>query len=119
MYPHERSLVKKLAGQPFALIGVNSDRDREDLKNTLKEKDLTWRSFFDGGGTGGPIATRWRVSGWPTIYVIDAKGIIRAKDVRGKDLDRWINELVAEAGGDPNAEPTDTPKEKKPTGVDL
>ena len=25
MYPHERSLVKKLAEKPFALLGVNSD----------------------------------------------------------------------------------------------
>ena len=35
MYPHERSLVKRLEGQPFALIGVNSDRDREALKAVL------------------------------------------------------------------------------------
>jgi hypothetical protein len=28
MYPHERSLVKRLEGQPFALLGVNSDTDR-------------------------------------------------------------------------------------------
>ena len=33
MYPHERSLVKRLENKPFALLGVNSDRDREALKN--------------------------------------------------------------------------------------
>ena len=32
MYPHERSLVKRLEGKPFALIGVNSDTDRKQLK---------------------------------------------------------------------------------------
>jgi len=26
MYPHERSLVQKMEGKPFALIGVNSDQ---------------------------------------------------------------------------------------------
>ena len=29
MYPHERSLVKTLADKPFALIGVNSDADKD------------------------------------------------------------------------------------------
>ena len=32
MYAHERSLVKRLENAPFALLGVNSDRDKEKLK---------------------------------------------------------------------------------------
>ena len=54
MYPHERSLVKRLAGKPFALVGVNSDTDRDKLKETLKEEQITWRSFWNGGSTSGP-----------------------------------------------------------------
>ena len=97
MYPHERSLVKQLADKPFALIGVNSDRDREKLKETMKEKDITWRSFWNGPeGTSGPISTKWNVSGWPTIYVIDAKGKIRYKNVRGAKMDDAIETLLAE-----------------------
>jgi len=97
MYPHERSLVKKLSGKPFALIGVNSDRTREKAKNIMEEKDLTWRSFWDGGGTSGPIATQWNVSGWPTIYVIDHKGRIRFKNTRGEALEKAVEKLLAEA----------------------
>ena len=37
MYPHERSLVKRLSDKPFALRGVNSDRDREKIKQTIKD----------------------------------------------------------------------------------
>ncbi|MBL8857632.1 MAG: TlpA family protein disulfide reductase [Planctomycetes bacterium] len=81
MYPHERSLVKKLANEPFALIGVNSDKDREALKKVIEKENITWRSFWNGGGTQGPISRAWEVSGWPTIYVIDAEGIIRFKSV--------------------------------------
>ena len=32
MYPHERSLVEKLADKPFVIVGVNSDKDRERLE---------------------------------------------------------------------------------------
>ncbi len=99
MYPHERSLVKRLADRPFALLGVNSDRDRDALKKVLQEEKITWRSFWNGGGTGGPISTAWRVRGWPTIYVLDANGVIRARDVRGEAMDRAVDALLAELEG--------------------
>jgi len=97
MYPHERSLVKRLAGEPFALIGVNSDKDLEKLQDVLVEENITWRSFWNGpDGTGGPISTRWNVHGWPTIYVLDHEGKIRFKDVRGEAMDKAVDELLAE-----------------------
>ena len=96
MYPHERSLVKNLADKPFAIIGVNSDKDRDALKETLKKEEITWRSFWNDGGTDGPISTEWNVHGWPTIYVLDAKGTIRFKNVRGDEMDKAVEELLKE-----------------------
>jgi hypothetical protein len=99
MYPHERSLVNRLENKPFALLGINSDTDRQDLKAVLKKEQITWRSWWDGGNTEGPIATAWCVDGWPTIYVLDQRGVIRGKHLRGKDLDRLVDELLAEMEG--------------------
>ena len=96
MYPHERSLVKKLAGKPFVILGVNSDQDRAELKKVMASESITWRSWWDGGSTQGPIASRWNVHGWPTTYVLDAKGIIRYKNVRGADLDKAVDALMKE-----------------------
>jgi hypothetical protein len=97
MYPHERSLVKKLADKPFALIGVNSDTDKEKLRKRMEEEQITWRSFWNGPkGTDGPISKAWNVRGWPTIYVLDHKGVIRFKDVRDKELDAAVDELLKE-----------------------
>lgn len=97
MYPHERSLVKRLADEPFALIGVNSDRDREKIKQICIDKNLTWRSFWNGPqGTGGPISRAWNVTGWPTIYVLDHKGVIRFKNTRGEAMDKAVDQLLAE-----------------------
>ncbi|HMQ22709.1 MAG TPA: TlpA disulfide reductase family protein [Planctomycetota bacterium] len=96
MYPHERSLVEKYADKPFAIVGVNSDPDIVKLREIVAEKKLAWPSFFDGGFIGGPIATRWGVRGWPTVYVIDSKGAIRFKNTRGPALDNAIEALLAE-----------------------
>jgi hypothetical protein len=97
MYPHERSLVKRLAGEPFALIGINSDKDLEELQDVLVEENITWRSFWNGpDGTGGPISTQWNVRGWPTIYILDHEGKIRFKGPRGEAMDEAVDQLLAE-----------------------
>ena len=99
MYPHERSLVKRLADKPFVLVGVNSDKDKDELKKAMEKENITWRSFWDGGSTNGPIAKKWNVHGWPTIYVLDDKGIIRYKNVRGAAMDKAVDTLLGELEG--------------------
>lgn len=83
MYPHERSFVKKIQDKPVVLLGVNSDKDRQELKKVFEKEQITWRSWLDGK-PNGPIASRWHVQGWPAIYIIDAEGVIRAKDDQGE-----------------------------------
>jgi len=100
MYPHERSLVIAMEHKPFVLLGVNSDQSKEALKKALADEQLTWRSWFDGPGTQGPIATKWNIHGWPTLYVLDHKGVIRHKWVGSpgdKVLDEAIEKLVKQA----------------------
>jgi hypothetical protein len=98
MFPHERSLVKEMQDKPFALIGVNSDASMEDFRKQAVAEKITWPSFFDGGSTEGPIATKWGVRGWPTIYVIDKKGVIRFKGVRDEKMTAAVEELLKEEG---------------------
>ena len=95
MYPHERSLVQKY-GDHFAIVGVNSDRSKERLREAMAREKINWISFYDGGGTGGPIASRWGVSGWPTLYLLDSAGMIRHKGLRGEKLEEAIRELLTE-----------------------
>ena len=101
MYPHERSLVKRLKDQPFALVGVNSDKDLEQLKPVLDEEQITWRSFWNGPeGLQGPISARWYIQGWPTVFLIDDLGVIRHKwlgNPGDETLDKAIDKLIAEA----------------------
>ena len=101
MYPHERSLVEKMKDKPFVLLGVNSDPKKEVAKKLAEAGTVTWRSFWNGGSTGGPISTDWSVQGWPTVYLIDHKGVIRYKNPQAgggeKKLDEAIEKLLKEA----------------------
>lgn len=99
--PHERELVAHFRNRPFALIGVNGDEDLATVSSAVKENDISWRNFWNGkDGAGGPIARAWNVRGWPTVYVIDHKGIIRHKRLRDETLDEALEKLVAEAERD-------------------
>ena len=95
MIPHEKEMVKRLKNKPFALIGINSDGDRSVVKKILKEQNITWRQAVDGG-TEGPISKKYSVEGWPTIYVLDAKGVIRFMDLREKQMEDAVNKLLKE-----------------------
>lgn len=99
MYPHERSLVKKMEGRPFALVGVNSDGDKTGLKKAMEKEQITWRSFWDRS-TSGPIDRAWKIQGWPTLFVIDQKGVIRHTHLGSPGeqvLDQEIEGLIKQA----------------------
>ena len=98
MYPHERSLVTEMKDKPFAILGVNSDKDLDQLRPRLQAEKITWRSFWNGAeGTRGPISEAWHVTGWPTVYVIDHEGVIRHKSHGNDAMERVLRECVAAA----------------------
>jgi hypothetical protein len=98
MIPHEKALVERLKGKPFALLGINSDGDAATVRKIMKENGITWRNAVEGS-TDGPLATRWNVQGWPTIYVLDARGVIRYREVRDKEMDEAVDALLKELEG--------------------
>lgn len=109
--PDHAKLLARHAGKPFAIVGVNGDSNRDKARAAFAAKGQTWRAFHDG--PAGPTQTRWGVTSWPTLYLLDADGVVRYKGdtlrsigVRdGKDgkpeqfryLDDAVDALVAEA----------------------
>jgi hypothetical protein len=76
------------------LLGVNNDEDRALARKTADRLQMTWRSCFDAHGL---IVSRWGVDSWPTTFVVDAKGVIRYLNVRGDELDKAAETLLAES----------------------
>ena len=94
MLPRERELVERLKDRPFTLLGINSDQSRSALQKNLVDEKITWPNIFDGPAGQGPVANTWNVHSWPTIYLIDAVGVIRAKNVSEEGLEKEIEELL-------------------------
>jgi thiol-disulfide isomerase/thioredoxin len=95
MIPHERKMVDKFKGKPFALISISVDEEKDTLTDFLKETKMPWEHWWNG--PSGGIIKDWDVHFFPTIYVLDAKGVIRYKHLRDKELEEAVEKLLAEA----------------------
>ena len=100
LVPHLRELVGLREGKSLALLGISADEDRDKLKGFAARERINWRSWWDDGKSvwwkGGPIFARWDISRTPTIYVLDHHGVIRYKDIAGKQLDAAVDTLLKE-----------------------
>jgi thiol-disulfide isomerase/thioredoxin len=98
--PHERGLVERYQGRPFALLGVNGDEDKPAAARAIEQNRINWRSFWNGADhRASPILSAYNVRGWPTVYVIDPRGVIAARQLDEAHLDALVEKLVSAAEG--------------------
>jgi thiol-disulfide isomerase/thioredoxin len=97
LIPHQRELVKKHKDAPFALLSISGDDNKADLTDFIKKEPMPWDHWFNGQGG---IVEAWNIQAYPTLFIVDAKGVIRGKNVRDPhELDKLVDKLVAEAKG--------------------
>ena len=96
--PEEKRLAAKYAGRPFAILGVNGDDTPALALKTAAKTGLAWRSLWRNKARmfSHPEET-WNIGGWPTLYVVDHTGTIRATPHHTDKLDATLDRLVADA----------------------
>lgn len=94
MIPHETAMVKKLKDKPFVLLSVSADAEKETLTKFLEKKPMPWTHWWNG--QKGNVLETYQVRFFPTVYVIDGKGVIRHKHLRGDDLEAAVEKLLEE-----------------------
>ena len=97
MIPSQRDLVDRMQGQPFTLLGINTDSmSRSALQERLQREKITWPQIADG--SGGPLTKLWNIHSFPTVYIIDHRGIIRAKKLHGEEeIEKKVAKLIKKA----------------------
>lgn len=101
--PELRKLHAAYAGRDLQIIGVHApetpyERDRAHIMSALVAQGITWPIALD------PDFTIWHAFSneyWPTQYIFDRRGTLRAAVVgEGDDarVARTVKSLVAEAG---------------------
>ncbi|HQU43234.1 MAG: hypothetical protein B7Z73_03570 [Planctomycetia bacterium 21-64-5] len=78
------------------MLSVSGDEKVDTLREAVLRGEITWHCWWDGGRDGA-ICTRSHVDAWPTIYLLDAKGVIRDKELGAEDVTPIIEGLIREA----------------------
>ena len=94
--PNVIKTYNKYKDQGFEVLGISLDDKKSALDSYLKEKNITWRQFFDGKGWKNDIAQQYNISSIPATFLLDKKGIIRAVDLRGELLEKQIEKILKE-----------------------
>lgn len=94
--PTMEKLYQQFRGRGLEIIAVSVDKDRADVAKFVKTHAVKFPVLLDPDFT---VAQEYRVTGIPTHYFIDRKGIIRSREVGSKDWSRpgtWraIEELL-------------------------
>ena len=92
--PEGQALTQRLSGKPFAYVCVSGDNDPRGFKRVAREQSFPGTQWIAGTGPG--LVQEWNVRYFPTTYVIDAKGVIRHKNIRGPQLAEAVDKLLAE-----------------------
>jgi thiol-disulfide isomerase/thioredoxin len=105
MYPLFREIVERFKNRPLALLSVMAEEKREPVEKEIASGEITWRCWWEKGGTEGAIPRAWNVHGYPTVNVLDQNGVIRLKftgvvggpkDANQPAIDQFIERLLDE-----------------------
>ncbi len=96
MIPHQTKMVEKLKDKPFQLISISLDEKVSTINKFQEKTKMPWINWHNGK-TGGVIDD-WGITQYPTILIVDRKGIIRHRSngaMKGEELDSIVNDLLS------------------------
>lgn len=78
----------------FTILGISLDKDKAAWQQAIKQDGLTWAHGGELADFQGPIVMQYQVEAIPTSFVLDPSGKIIAKNLRGEELDAFLNKTL-------------------------
>ncbi len=81
-------------GNGFEIFSVSLDNKKNAWKKAIKDDNLYWKYHVsDLGSWNSKAANDYKIRSIPSNILIDAKGIIIARNLRGKELHLFLESL--------------------------
>jgi thiol-disulfide isomerase/thioredoxin len=87
-------LYNEYKNKGFEILSVSVDKNTTQWKNAIRQDGYIWENVCDLNGYGGPTAALYTVTAIPNSFLLDKNGKIIAKNLRGKDLESKLAELM-------------------------
>ena len=92
--PNVVAIYNEFHDKGLNIIGVSLDKDETKWKEAIAKDGLTWTHVSNLKFWDEPIAKQYNVQSIPATFILDAKGNIVAKDLRGDALKAKVKELL-------------------------
>ncbi len=91
--PNVVAAYNKYQKKNFTVFGISLDQAKPAWLNAIKMDGLNWTQVSDLHGWSSALATKFKITSIPQNILIDPKGIIIAKNLRGEALNEKLNDL--------------------------
>lgn len=91
--PNMRKIYAKYHGAGLEIIGVSLDTKKQDWAHAIRDDKLTWVQVSDLM-QASPTAVLYNVKAIPCTYLLDENNRVVARNLRGKELQKKIAELL-------------------------
>jgi peroxiredoxin len=92
--PNVVALYNEYHSKGLNIIGVSLDQDATKWKDAIAKDNLNWIHVSNLKYWDEPIGKQYGISSIPATFILDAKGNIVAKDLRGDALRAKVKELL-------------------------
>ncbi len=93
--PNVIKAYNSLHPEGFEIIGISFDQSKVKLERFVKKEKMPWPQYFDGQGWGNKYGKEYGITGIPTMWLIDKKGVLRDMSARA-NLEDKVKDLLAE-----------------------
>ena len=98
--PNLKAVYRDFEDRGLEILGISLDTDKSLLADFLKKAALPWKIACSWNGWEDATAKLYQISATPSTWLIDRHGVVRYCDVRGEELRKAVETLVAEDGGE-------------------
>jgi thiol-disulfide isomerase/thioredoxin len=88
--PNIVKAFNKYKTKNFTVLGVSLDQDKPKWLEAIKKDGLAWNHVSDLKFWNNAVAAQFGIQSIPASFLIDPNGKIIARDLRGADLDKFL-----------------------------
>ena len=94
--PITLKVYNKYQSKGFEIFGFSTDADKKSWAEAVKKDNLRWINVSDLKGLYSSVAASYRVRAIPQNFLIDQRGFIIAKNLRGNALEEKLKDIFNE-----------------------
>ncbi|MGE5344239.1 MAG: redoxin domain-containing protein [Candidatus Omnitrophota bacterium] len=94
--PSLQEYYNQFKDKGLEMVGINLDSNAQKMNDYIQQTHWLGKHAYSGLVWKDPIVRLYRIDSLPALRLVDKKGILRAVDLKGTELRKAIETLVAE-----------------------